>query len=161
MGQMLPGATFSEALIGIVHKAMAKRPDERYDSMDDFLNGLKEAGANALFVSRSTEISSTQSLSGSFELDAVSSHGTPSTGFTGSIISRVEPPKKSNTVMAVAALVAVAAVVGGGLALASRKRTPPPAPVAVVAAPVAPPAVVEPVVAPGAPTFTTVRVQLN
>ena len=165
MNAMLPGTTFAGELEAIVMKAMAKKPDDRYASMDEFANAIKQAGAGAMMVSRTYDLSSSSSISGSLELDAgaaLASHsGIEGHTLGGSVISRAAPPKSSNAPKLVAGVVVLAAIVGGGLAYMNRTPAVAPPPPTVATSPdvVTPPPTPPPT--PGAPTFDTVAVELR
>jgi len=161
MSVMLPGTTFAQELEAIVMKAMAKKPEDRYDSMDALANAIKTAGAGAMLVSRAYDLSSSQSGSGSFELDAQAaliSNGGDS--LSGSVIARAPAPKPASPApKLIAGAVLLAALAGGGFAFLNRAPARP-AQTVVVAPAVAPPAPpVQP--GPGSPTFDSVRVQLR
>ncbi|MFO0694191.1 MAG: serine/threonine-protein kinase [Polyangiales bacterium] len=140
MNDINPGAHVPPALQGVVMKAMAKKLDDRYSGMDEFINALKEAGeAGGFGASRSMDLSGDVSYSGldshsgSFTPSGgntlLSSHaGTPSHGFP--IAPAIPEPAPSNKGKIVAAVVVAAVVVGGAAAVLTKKPPPPPAPVA-------------------------------
>ena len=146
---MAPEAEFSQVLEQIVMKSMAKDPEERYGSMDEFLVALKQAAsASGLAVSRSGETA----LSGEFAISGGATGSftpvqltgdpmaTPSGVLTPSgsgavvtgtssagIILPDETPKKGGKgkLLLVAALVLLAGI-GGVFALQQKEPEPPP-----------------------------------
>jgi serine/threonine-protein kinase len=88
-----PDVMLSPELERIVLKAMAKRPEDRYASMDDMLAALKQGAVdNGLSLSRSIDLSTTgefAALTGQHAPVIIS--GTPSAG------SRVDPLSSAST----------------------------------------------------------------
>jgi serine/threonine-protein kinase len=136
---MNPHVHVSPQLEAVVMKAMAKKPDERYASMEELLNALKEVQDAGFVHSRSTEISSESSLTGLDSHSGGYHHGPglTSTGATPSA-SWNGPIKPVNTVANAptgrwkifTGVIALAIVFGIGLAFFGR-REPPPAPIVV------------------------------
>lgn len=134
-------------------KAMAKKPGERYASMDELLAALRDVHDAGVVSSRSVEISSESSLtsldsySGSFTPTGLTSTGaTPSASWNGPIAPAAPEPGTARWKIFVA-VIALAIVAGVGLALYGR-RTPAPTPGGSATAPAETPA--------GAPAETPV-----
>lgn len=165
MGVMLPGAAFPPELEAFVFKAMAKKAEDRYTTMDEVLNAIRDLPAEALTVTRSAEHLLTSSHSGSTPLDVTdvpTTMGmTASSSFTGSVLGPAPTQKSRSNGMAIAAIAILALGIGGlAFALFARNPRPEPAPArAPVTEPT--PAVAAATPPPGAEPITVVRVQLR
>ncbi len=171
---MNPNVHISPELEAVVMKAMAKKPDERYESMEALLNALKVVNdAGLASSSRSMEISSESSLtgldshSGSFTPGGLtSSAGTPSSSWAGPIQPAVPERAPGGRWKVFATVIALAIAAGVALAVFGPSQTrPPAAPLATGTAPATeipapgptiPPAAVAEAQAPG-----TVRIALR
>jgi serine/threonine-protein kinase len=166
MTELNPNLQVTRAIEDVVMKAMAKKPEDRYASMDEFLVALKQASeATGLTHSRSGEMMMSGEFGDRTGPYPVSVTGEPISGgaFTpsgGSLITsshtglsswesplgpagQAEGKRRSKLIGAAVSLLAV--VIGGALAL---HDPPEEAPEAAPAPEVAPAAVAPPVVAP-------------
>ena len=146
------------AMDGVVRKALAKRPDERFQSAEDFATAIKAASQRETTATEPTLLatldatvlaSNNASLTANTTLEVGKGSGAQGSGLPGQPSSTVAPAKKSQTAaIAIVAAVAIIAIATGMWTMMQRSPSdttklapaPAPTPAASASAGAAPPA---------------------